>query len=48
MIAPDLPGIGDSSIPADGMDMKTAATRVHALSVRLACRKLKSWATILG
>src|SRR6267142_5642424 len=31
VIAPDLPGIGDSSIPADGMDMKTAATRVHAL-----------------
>jgi len=31
VIAPDLPGIGDSSIPADGMDMKTAATRVHSL-----------------
>ena len=31
VIAPDLPGIGDSSIPTDGMDMKTAATRVHAL-----------------
>ena len=25
VIAPDLPGIGDSSIPADGLDMKTAA-----------------------
>ena len=25
MIAPDLPGIGDSAIPADGLDMKTAA-----------------------
>jgi pimeloyl-ACP methyl ester carboxylesterase len=31
VIAPDLPGIGDSSIPTDGMDMKTAATRIHAL-----------------
>jgi len=31
VIAPDLPGIGDSSIPAGGMDMKTAAIRVHAL-----------------
>ena len=31
VIAPDLPGIGDSSIPADGLDMKSAATRVHAL-----------------
>ena len=25
VIAPDLPGIGDSSIPADGLDMKSAA-----------------------
>jgi pimeloyl-ACP methyl ester carboxylesterase len=31
VIAPDLPGIGDSSIPADGLDMKNAAIRVHAL-----------------
>src|SRR5271165_1552806 len=31
VIAPDLPGIGDSSIPADGLDMKTSAIRVHAL-----------------
>jgi pimeloyl-ACP methyl ester carboxylesterase len=31
VIAPDLPGIGDSAIPADGLDMKTAAIRVHAL-----------------
>src|SRR5881628_1216110 len=29
--APDLPGIGDSSIPPNGLDVKTAATRVHAL-----------------
>jgi len=31
VIAPDLPGIGDSEIPADGLDMKTAAIRIHAL-----------------
>jgi len=31
VIAPDLPGIGDSGIPSDGLDMKSAATRVHAL-----------------
>ena len=31
VIAPDLPGIGDSSIPKDGLDMKTAAIRIHAL-----------------
>ena len=32
VIAPDLPGIGDSAIPADGPDMKTAAIRIHALA----------------
>jgi pimeloyl-ACP methyl ester carboxylesterase len=32
VIAPDLPGIGDSAIPADGLDMKTAAIRIHALT----------------
>jgi pimeloyl-ACP methyl ester carboxylesterase len=31
VIAPDLPGFGDSAIPPDGLDMKTAAERVHAL-----------------
>src|ERR1700688_3708999 len=34
VIAPALPGIGDSAIPKDGLDMKTAAIRIHAL-VRL-------------
>jgi pimeloyl-ACP methyl ester carboxylesterase len=29
VIAPDLPGIGNSSIPASGSDMKTAAVRVR-------------------
>jgi pimeloyl-ACP methyl ester carboxylesterase len=32
VIAPDLPGIGDSAIPKDGSDMKTAAVRIHALA----------------
>src|SRR6267378_6047895 len=32
VIAPDLPGIGDSAIPRDGLDMKTAAIRIHALA----------------
>ena len=31
VIAPDLPGIGDSAIPADGLNMKAAAVRIHAL-----------------
>src|SRR5580700_5367210 len=29
VIAPDLPGIGDSSIPSGGMGMKTAAIQIH-------------------
>ncbi|MEP6768359.1 MAG: alpha/beta hydrolase [Acidobacteriota bacterium] len=32
VIAPDLPGIGDSAIPANGLDMKGAATSIHALA----------------
>jgi len=39
VIAPDLPGIGDSAIPADGLDMKTAATRIHALARSLGVQK---------
>ena len=31
VIAPDLPGIGESEVPKDGLDMKTAAIRMHAL-----------------
>jgi pimeloyl-ACP methyl ester carboxylesterase/quercetin dioxygenase-like cupin family protein len=31
VIAPDLPGIGGSGVPADGLDMAHAAARVHAL-----------------
>ncbi len=30
VIAPDLPAIGDSSIPTSGIDMKTSAERIHA------------------
>jgi len=29
VVAIDLPGIGDSSIPASGIDMKTSAQRIH-------------------
>ena len=39
VIAPDLPGIGESSIPSDGLDMATAAARIHALAASLGIRK---------
>ena len=39
VIAPDLPGIGDSDIPADGLDMKTAAVRIHDLAKSLGVQK---------
>src|SRR5712672_3592517 len=39
VIAPDLPGIGDSDIPADGLDMKSAATRIHDLVKSLGVQK---------
>jgi pimeloyl-ACP methyl ester carboxylesterase len=39
VIAPDLPGIGDSAIPADGLDMKTAALRIHTLARSLGVQK---------
>ena len=41
VIAPDLPGIGDSDIPKDGFDMKTAAIRVHALAKSLGVSKAR-------
>jgi pimeloyl-ACP methyl ester carboxylesterase len=31
VIAPDLPGIGGSDIPKDGLDMAHAASRIHSL-----------------
>lgn len=39
VIAPDLPGIGDSEIPAIGLDMKNAAVRIHSLARSLGVQK---------
>ena len=39
VIVPDLPGIGDSAIPANGLDMNTAAIRMHALVRSLGVEK---------
>jgi pimeloyl-ACP methyl ester carboxylesterase len=39
VIAPDLPGIGDSDVPADGLDMKSAAIRIHDLAKSLGVQK---------
>lgn len=39
VIAPDLPGIGDSDIPAHGLDMKSAAIRIHDLAKSLGVQK---------
>lgn len=41
VIAPDLPGIGDSAIPNDGLDMKAAAIRIHALAKSLGVEKAR-------
>lgn len=41
VIAPDLPGIGDSDIPSNGLDMKNAATRIHALARSLGVGKAR-------
>ena len=41
VIAPDLPGIGDSSIPMDKIDMITSANRVHALVHSLGIEKAR-------
>jgi pimeloyl-ACP methyl ester carboxylesterase len=41
VIAPDLPGIGDSSIPEKGMDMKTAAIGIHSLVRSLGIEKAR-------
>jgi len=41
VIAPDLPGIGDSAIPADGLDMTTSAVRIHALARSLGIQKAR-------
>ena len=39
VIAPDLPGIGDSGIPTDGLNMKSAAIRIHDLAKSLGVQK---------
>jgi len=39
VIAPDLPGIGGSAIPTDGLDMMHAATRIHGLVKQLGLGK---------
>src|SRR5580704_14739976 len=41
VIAPDLPGIGDSDIPKDGCDMKTAAIRIHSLAKSIGVTKAR-------
>jgi pimeloyl-ACP methyl ester carboxylesterase len=41
VIAPDLPGIGDSDIPKGGLDMKTSAIRIHALAKSLGIQKAR-------
>jgi pimeloyl-ACP methyl ester carboxylesterase len=41
VIVPDLPGIGDSAIPTQGLDMKTAAIRIHELARSLGVSKAR-------
>jgi pimeloyl-ACP methyl ester carboxylesterase len=41
VIAPDLPGIGDSDIPKAGLDMKSAAVTIHALAKSLGVTKAR-------
>src|SRR5713101_7466117 len=41
VIAPDLPGIGDSSFPETGIDMITSANRIHALVRSLGVEKAR-------
>jgi pimeloyl-ACP methyl ester carboxylesterase len=39
VVAPDLPGIGDSAIPNNGLDMKSAAIPIHGLARSLGIDK---------
>jgi pimeloyl-ACP methyl ester carboxylesterase len=41
VIAPDLPGIGDSAIPENGLDMKNSAIRIHGLARSLGVEKAR-------
>ena len=38
VIAPDLPGIGESDVPAAGLDLTSAARRIHSLMAGLDIR----------
>jgi pimeloyl-ACP methyl ester carboxylesterase len=40
VIAADLPGIGDSSVPAAGVDMKTSAERIHTAVRAVSAQKV--------
>jgi pimeloyl-ACP methyl ester carboxylesterase len=41
VIAPDLPGIGESSVPDGGLDMKTSAVRIHGLARALGVERAR-------
>ena len=41
VLAPDLPGIGDSGIPTSGLDMKSASLRIHGLARSLGVEKAR-------
>src|SRR5664279_3801723 len=41
VIAPDLPGIGDSDVPAQGLDMKSAAISIHELAKALGVKSAR-------
>ena len=41
VIAPDLPGIGESEIPKDGLTMKGSAVRIHELAKALGVSKVR-------
>jgi pimeloyl-ACP methyl ester carboxylesterase len=41
LIAPDLPGIGESEIPPAGLDMKNAAVTIHGLAKSLGVEKAR-------
>jgi pimeloyl-ACP methyl ester carboxylesterase len=41
VIAPDLPGLGESAIPKDGLNMKTSAAHIHALAKALGVAKAR-------
>ena len=41
VLVPDLPGIGDSGIPTSGLDMKSAALRIHGLARSLGIKSAR-------